>query len=235
MSRSGYVDECDDILQFGRWQGRVASAMRGKRGQKLLRDLRDALDEMPVKRLIKDELVEDGEYCALGVLGAKRGLDMDKLDPEDGDQVGKAFDIAPCMAQDIVFTNDEEYHDLTPEIRWKRMRAWVDGLIARTPEERAAEEAIQKDIASRGWFSSKPKYINGKFERKEPYYNTSVEISEDGINVIGTVNYVYNRKRTNPDKEQYFDHGPGFATDGTRGEKKDMMIEVKYWRYPQAK
>lgn len=234
MSRSGYVDECDDILQYGRWQGRVASAMRGKRGQKLLRELRDALDEMPDKRLIADELVQDGEYCALGVLGAKRGIDMEHLDPEDGDQVGAAFDIAPCMAQDIVYTNDEEYSNLTPEKRWVKMRAWVDRLIARTPEEKKVEDALAREIEGRGWNKNGYQYVNGQFVDNRPHRNTNVEISEDGLTVLGTVNYVYNRRRNDPDNERCFDHGPGFATDGKNGEKKDMMVEVKYWRYPQA-
>ena len=56
MSRSGYIDDLDDPLELGRWRGRVASAVRGKRGQRLLRDLLDALDAMPEKRLVADVL-----------------------------------------------------------------------------------------------------------------------------------------------------------------------------------
>ena len=56
MSRSGYHDDLDDPLAHGRWRARVASATRGKRGQKLLRDLLAALDAMPEKRLIADEI-----------------------------------------------------------------------------------------------------------------------------------------------------------------------------------
>lgn len=129
MSRSNYTDDCEDWLQYGRWRGRVASAMRGARGQQLLRDLLAALDAMPVKRLIADELVKDGEFCTLGVLGAKRGIEMEKLDPTDGDQVGGAFGIAPCMAQEIVYVNDEELASATPEDRWIKMRAWIESLI----------------------------------------------------------------------------------------------------------
>lgn len=111
----------------------VASAIRGRRGQQLLRELLAALDAMPVKRLIADELVKDGEYCALGVLGAKRGINMHELDPTDGDRVGEAFDIAPCMAQEIVYLNDEEFQTATPERRWERMREWVEGMIIKEP------------------------------------------------------------------------------------------------------
>ena len=56
MSRSGYHDNMDDPLELGRWRGRVASAIRGKRGQRLLRDMLAALDAMSEKRLVADEI-----------------------------------------------------------------------------------------------------------------------------------------------------------------------------------
>lgn len=52
MSRSGYCEEIEDPLVHGRWRAQVASATRGKRGQKLLRDMLAALDAMPEKRLV---------------------------------------------------------------------------------------------------------------------------------------------------------------------------------------
>lgn len=112
MSRSGYVeDDGYDPLALGRWRGRVASALRGKRGQAFLRELAASLDAMPDKRLIAHELKADGDFCTLGVLGAARGIDLEQLDPEDYDQVAKAFGIAPCMAQEIVYENDEAFDD----------------------------------------------------------------------------------------------------------------------------
>jgi hypothetical protein len=42
-----------------------------------------ALDAMPDKRLIAHELRKNGEVCALGSVGAARGLDLEALDPED--------------------------------------------------------------------------------------------------------------------------------------------------------
>lgn len=107
MSRSGYTDDYDEDGTGGLWRGAVASALRGKRGQAFLRELAAALDAMPEKRLIAHELEADGEFCTIGVLGAARGIDMAKLDPEDYDQVAAAFGIAPCMAQEIVYENDE--------------------------------------------------------------------------------------------------------------------------------
>lgn len=112
MSRSGYVDDDGgDPLALGRWRGRVASALRGKRGQAFLRELAASLDAMPEKRLIAHELKADGDFCTLGVLGDARGIDLEKLDPEDYDGVADAFGIAPCMAQEIVFENDEAFDE----------------------------------------------------------------------------------------------------------------------------
>lgn len=131
MTRHGYIDDWDDDpLALGRYRGRVQSAIRGKRGQKLLRELRDALDAMPDKRLIKGSLVDDdGECCALGCVGMARGVDMSKLDPEEAEQVASAFDIAEVLAREITYENDEDYRDRTPEDRWKYMRKWVESCI----------------------------------------------------------------------------------------------------------
>ena len=109
----------------------VASAKRGKRGQRLLRELLHALDSMPWwrKKLIANELEEKGKYCALGVLGKQRGVKMKDIDPEDSDRVGEAFDIAPCLAQEIVYMNDEQFGNYTPKERWREMRNWVEKQI----------------------------------------------------------------------------------------------------------
>lgn len=56
MSRSWYCDDNDDPLALGRWRAQVRSATRGKRGQRLLRDMLDALDAMPEKRLVSGVL-----------------------------------------------------------------------------------------------------------------------------------------------------------------------------------
>ena len=63
MSRSGYVDEIENWALI-RWRGQVASAIRGRRGQRLLRDLLVALDAMPEKELIVHELeTASGGMC----------------------------------------------------------------------------------------------------------------------------------------------------------------------------
>ena len=138
MSRSGYIEyDGDNHLALGRWRGAVASSIRGKRGQKLLRDLRDALDDMPDKRLAADSFLSaDGDFCTLGVLGNRRGIDMSDLEPDedgdcDADKIGQVFDIASPLAQEIMWMNDEYFcREESPERRWVRMRAWVDKNIA---------------------------------------------------------------------------------------------------------
>jgi hypothetical protein len=124
MSRSGYSDDYDN-LQLGRWRGIVASASRGKRGQSFFRDLIAALEAMPEKRLITSELEKEGAVCALGALGKSRGLNMASIDPEDAEVVAANFNIAPPLAQEVVYYNDEFCDHKTPEGRWEFMHKWA--------------------------------------------------------------------------------------------------------------
>lgn len=112
MSRSGYIEDGDeDPLAHGRWRQAVKRSLEGKRGQALLRELVAALDDMPEKALYPGSFATaDGEFCTLGVLGSKRGTKMDDLGDEDDcdpDEVGKRFGIAPAMAAEIMYLNDE--------------------------------------------------------------------------------------------------------------------------------
>ncbi|OLP04534.1 hypothetical protein [Rhodoferax antarcticus] len=115
MSRSGYTDDNEDPLALGRWRQAVKKATQGKRGQALLSELIEALDAMDVKRLQPGSFkTVDGEFCALGVLGAKRGLQMSDLGDEDDcdpAQVGLRFGIAPAMAAEIMYLNDDYFVD----------------------------------------------------------------------------------------------------------------------------
>lgn len=136
MSRSGYSDNIGE-WDLIRWRGQVASAIRGARGQKLLRELLASLDAMPEKRLIVGDLRDaDGEHCTLGVLGEVRGLPLETIDPEDYEQVADAFGVAHQLVQEVVFENDEAcFSRESPEERWKRMRAWVAARITASPAE----------------------------------------------------------------------------------------------------
>jgi len=128
------------------WRGAVLRAIRGKRGQAFLREMRDALDAMPVKRLVAHDLVTpDGECCAMGAVALKRGQDVSDIDETEPDEVAGAFNIAHALAAEIAYKNDEcgpvawnprTYGSVdceTPEERWKRMRDWVEKQIAQQP------------------------------------------------------------------------------------------------------
>lgn len=159
MSRSGYTDDNDDPLSHGRWRQAVKRALQGQLGQALLRELVEALDAMEDKRLYPGSFATpEGEFCTLGVLGARRGTKMDDLGDDyecDTATVGQRFGIAPAMAAEIMYMNDEYavdewkwvdveicgplrptwrdqrcrsvrvHNDNHPAERWQRMRAWA--------------------------------------------------------------------------------------------------------------
>jgi hypothetical protein len=128
MSRSGYRDDCENL---GLWRNAVERAAQGKRGQAFLREMLAALDAMPVKELVAEDMVRDEEHvCGLGAVAVSRRLDVSKLDVNDGNAVGALFGIAPALALEIAYENDEaELHRSgrmeSPAERWRRMRYWV--------------------------------------------------------------------------------------------------------------
>jgi hypothetical protein len=151
MSRSGYTDDCDDNWALIRWRGAVASAIRGSRGQAMLREVAEALDALPEKRLAAESLVTaDGEYCTLGALGRARGIDMIPIDPEDRQAVAHTFGVAEALAAEIMYLNDEYIDD------WKWIKVEICGPVrpgypdygrrrrsVRVKNERAAEQRWQ--------------------------------------------------------------------------------------------
>jgi len=131
MSRSGYTDESSERA-YWLYRHSVASAIRGKRGQRLLRCLAEAMDAMPRKRLVAGEFVtEDGEACALGSLALYAGVqDADDIDSEDHELLSKIFDVPRCLIREIENENDECVIR-PPDVmeRWNRMRDWVSSKI----------------------------------------------------------------------------------------------------------
>ena len=111
MSRSGYSDDYDyDQWQGIMWRGAVASAIRGKRGQAFLKEMLAALDALEESRLVSDVLqdpYDTAAVCALGAVGKTRGLDMEKIYPEDRETVAGAFGIPNALASEIMFLNDD--------------------------------------------------------------------------------------------------------------------------------
>jgi len=137
MSRSGYSEDVDDYWALIRYRGAVLSSIRGKRGQAFLCELLAALDAMPDKALISETLEEGEGVCALGAVCRSRGIDTGTIDPGESDeqagQLAKLLGIAPALAREIVYVNDEDGpgEDERPSRRWARMRAWVDGLLTK--------------------------------------------------------------------------------------------------------
>jgi hypothetical protein len=125
MSRSGYSDDCEYMELY---RGTVDRAIAGKRGQKFLQELADAMDAMPEKRLIRSELVtEAGEVCAIGSVCKARKMNVKEVDAYCPETVGALVNISRAMAAEIEYENDERgHHDETPEQRWTRMRKWVE-------------------------------------------------------------------------------------------------------------
>lgn len=138
MSRSNYTDDCDDYWSLIRWRGAVASAIRGKRGQAFLREMAAALDAMPVKELIADQIVTDtGACCAMGAVAKARGCKTDDLDPDDREKVAERMGIAEALAAEIAHENDDDFcfREETPAQRWERMRSWVDAQLSQPRAE----------------------------------------------------------------------------------------------------
>lgn len=130
MSRSGYDDDCDGVALIC-WRGAVASAIRGRRGQAFLQEMLEAMAALPERKLIDGELEQNGAVCAIGAVGKARGVDMSGIDVEDRDRVAEIFGIAPALAAEIVYMNDEGYWrgNETPEQRFERMRKWIESEL----------------------------------------------------------------------------------------------------------
>lgn len=128
MSRSGYSDDCENVELY---RAAVDAAIQGKRGQAFFRDLLKALDALPQKRLIAEELQADGEVCALGSVAKLRGVNLQGVDPEDHVRLSKELNIARVLAAEVEFVNDDDfsYRDETPEQRFERVRKWAERQI----------------------------------------------------------------------------------------------------------
>lgn len=161
MSRSGYNDDGDqwDLIK---WRGQVASAIRGKRGQAFLLEMWKAMEALPERKLIANDLEAEGAVCAIGSVGKARGIDMSKLDPDDYETVAGAFGIPHQLAQEIVYMNDEgfEYVEapgpnrygrpgvwvripLTAEQRFEKMKKWIENNLRPVEDEAVAHTTPQ--------------------------------------------------------------------------------------------
>lgn len=139
MSRSGYSYDLDqwDLI---RWRGAVASAIRGKRGQALLKELEAALLVLPEKKLCKYDFAnpDTGEVCALGEVALKQRLDKGMAltealkeiqekypEGEEAEVIAAEMNVADALVKEITYINDDDYENSTPEKRYEVILAWV--------------------------------------------------------------------------------------------------------------
>lgn len=149
MSRLEYCEPDDEVsfLRCCAFSHNTKQAIKGKKGQRILKELEAALLAMPEKRLISDGFARlEGDVCAMAALmlsrilaaGASRqdamGI-MEKqidFDPEPGwDAIcdtSEAMKICKPLVWAIVEQNDE-YGGKTPEQTYDRVLAWVRSNI----------------------------------------------------------------------------------------------------------
>jgi hypothetical protein len=75
VSRAGYSDDNDNPACY-LWGSIVDRAAKGKRGRAFLTELAAALDAMPVKELVANELEMGGQFCTLGAICHAKGISL---------------------------------------------------------------------------------------------------------------------------------------------------------------
>ena len=99
MSRSGYSDDCENVELY---RAAVDRAIKGSRGQAFLRELATAMDAMPEKVLIAEELIrEDGRCCTIGVVCKARAVDVGCIDYNDVDTVARLVGVLVESSSDM--------------------------------------------------------------------------------------------------------------------------------------
>ena len=136
---------CQDDYGFEPWMegqqaGALQSAIRGRRGQQLLRDLVAGLDALPEPELSAGALEDEatGCCCAFGAVRRYRGaaavpLYFDPMEEDlDPPHYAEPFHVAPALAWAVVETN-EGWSDSNQESarrqRWAKVWAWAVGKV----------------------------------------------------------------------------------------------------------
>lgn len=163
MSRSGYSDGEGEGNYIHLYRATVDRAIRGPRGQRLLRETLDVLDAMPVKELAENAAFnESGQFCTLGIVEHQRGGDVNTLRDEmehaedwyDWSALSKRFDAPETLLREIMYVNDEwcfvhgtytQPRDMTPAKRWEVVREWVASKITGSPAP--APEGVERGDA----------------------------------------------------------------------------------------
>lgn len=147
-------------MPYALWQHNLWAALKGKRGQAALREVRDALLALPDKRLIAgaacevkwddNDRPEKAEFCLIGAYAfhkrVKGGEAPEKVIEElaaiesewETQDAGRKVGLVGTLAWELAYRNDEEYAGLTPEQRYAETLTWVESQIQSppSPEER---------------------------------------------------------------------------------------------------
>ena len=159
MSRFGDCEDDGEGPSPVLWQQTVANALRGRRGQAVLRELREALLGLPQPRLIVGALVREGEVCALGALAGRRlaagpltlkgcgdetriATSLAELEAMVGQEAqdefsimefGRQMGLTGALSWAVAFENDEgSWNRETPEQTFRRVLYWVDRQLEAT-------------------------------------------------------------------------------------------------------
>lgn len=130
----------------------VENAMKGRRGQALLKEIEAALLALPEKKLVAGAVCRDGQVCMLGSVVVERAVRSGKTraealaelerkalewgqDDEDGDETFVFLkDLLgikqESLAWTLVYQNDEIWCK-SPEDRYERMLEWIRARIAK--------------------------------------------------------------------------------------------------------
>jgi len=124
----------------GQQAGALQSAIRGQRGQRLLRDLVAGLDALPAPELSAGALEDKatGCCCAFGAVRRYRGaaavpLYFDPMEEDlDPPHYAEPFDVAPALAWAVVDVNEGwsiNNNEAARRQRWQRVRDWAVGEV----------------------------------------------------------------------------------------------------------
>lgn len=153
---SGDYDDEWTEGRYAMWCRTIENAIKGRRGQDLLRDLRAALLAQPTRELIDGFILEPGtrQTCAIGELAVYRHvmagstrdealsalerwtMDAERYDEGDLDtlEMGAALGMVNAMAIEVSYTNDD--YTETPHERWQRMLHWTESRLGIPYDER---------------------------------------------------------------------------------------------------
>jgi hypothetical protein len=140
VSRLYERDDDWESWMDGQRAGALRSAIQGRRGQRFLQDLINALDALPEPELsagaLEDE--ETGCCCAFGAVRRFRGAESVPLyfhpmeEDVTSDKLAKPFDVSRALAWEVVEANEGWCKSNSPGARrqrFKEVRRWAVGAL----------------------------------------------------------------------------------------------------------